>query len=286
MNHLFLATKTSFEVKYSFVIWQWTCAILCNDSFDQWVILPCLMTREKSIFLDMNSPFLPHLAPKRPSTQAAPLGVTQMNSSGIIQVAFLAGEHMAEEPGRPKKSRGWRKIIFPLLKCHFLGGIQHFQANSRGQLDLGCLLIPNTGSEFWQCKHLIFSYQKSPNDKNIKWCNPLTKHLDKLHSSIHCHRKTNEWTKTSRVRASAEVIDIWRFPEIGAPPNHLFLDGIFPHKPSILGTSICGNPHIQQITTQFTELKRYGPSHLGETFMLRPIVPMSQRGRDIIDLKN
>ena len=28
---------------------------------------------------------------------------------------------------------------------------------------------------------------------------------------------------------------IWRFPEMGVPPNHPFLDGIFPSKPSIVG---------------------------------------------------
>ena len=28
---------------------------------------------------------------------------------------------------------------------------------------------------------------------------------------------------------------IWRFPKMGAPPNHPFLDGIFHHKPSIFG---------------------------------------------------
>ena len=28
---------------------------------------------------------------------------------------------------------------------------------------------------------------------------------------------------------------IWRFPEIGVPPKHPFLDRIFPYKPSILG---------------------------------------------------
>ena len=30
-------------------------------------------------------------------------------------------------------------------------------------------------------------------------------------------------------------IFIWWFPEIGVPPNHPFLDGIFPYKPTILG---------------------------------------------------
>ena len=27
----------------------------------------------------------------------------------------------------------------------------------------------------------------------------------------------------------------WRFPEMGVPPNHPFLDGILPYEPSILG---------------------------------------------------
>ena len=38
---------------------------------------------------------------------------------------------------------------------------------------------------------------------------------------------------------------IWVFPEIGVPPNHPFLDRIFPDKPSSYwGTPILGNPHI------------------------------------------
>ena len=37
------------------------------------------------------------------------------------------------------------------------------------------------------------------------------------------------------------MIFIWRFPEIGVPPNHPFLC-TFPCKPSILDTSIYGNP--------------------------------------------
>ena len=28
------------------------------------------------------------------------------------------------------------------------------------------------------------------------------------------------------------MITTWRFSEIGAPPNHPFIDGIFPYKPS------------------------------------------------------
>ena len=39
------------------------------------------------------------------------------------------------------------------------------------------------------------------------------------------------------------VADIWWFPEIGVP-HHPFLDGIVPYKPTILDTSIYGNPHI------------------------------------------
>ena len=35
---------------------------------------------------------------------------------------------------------------------------------------------------------------------------------------------------------------IWRFPEIGVPPNHPFLDGIFAYKP----TSYCGTPMIME----------------------------------------
>ena len=43
---------------------------------------------------------------------------------------------------------------------------------------------------------------------------------------------------------SIKIQAIWRFPEIGVPPNHPFLDGIFSYKPSILGHPIDGNPHI------------------------------------------
>ena len=41
---------------------------------------------------------------------------------------------------------------------------------------------------------------------------------------------------------------IWGFPEIGVPPNHPFLDGIFPCKPTILDTPIYGNPHMSSRT--------------------------------------
>ena len=37
----------------------------------------------------------------------------------------------------------------------------------------------------------------------------------------------------------------WRFPKMGAPQNHQFLDGIFHWKPEFLGTPILGNPHKQ-----------------------------------------
>ena len=45
-------------------------------------------------------------------------------------------------------------------------------------------------------------------------------------------------------------IYIWWFPEIGVPPNHPFLDGIFPYKPSLnhpaIGVPpIYGNPHME-----------------------------------------
>ena len=41
---------------------------------------------------------------------------------------------------------------------------------------------------------------------------------------------------------------IWRFPEMGVPPNHHpFLDAIFPNKNHpLLGTPIDGNPHVTQ----------------------------------------
>ena len=38
--------------------------------------------------------------------------------------------------------------------------------------------------------------------------------------------------------------NIWRCPEIGYPPIHPFWIGIFHYKPSILGHSMNGNPHI------------------------------------------
>ena len=39
---------------------------------------------------------------------------------------------------------------------------------------------------------------------------------------------------------------IWRFPKLGAPPNHPFLDGIF-HEINhhFWGTPIYGNPHME-----------------------------------------
>ena len=140
----------------------------------------------------------------------------------------IPGEHMAEEPGRPKKSRGWRKIIFPLLKCHFLGGIQHFQANSRGHLDLGCLLYqtqaPNFGnvnilsSPIKEVQMCLCVWSTKTSSGATPWPSIW---INYIHQFI-VIEKTNECTKTSRVSASAEVIDIWRFPEIGAPPNHPF----------------------------------------------------------------
>ena len=44
-------------------------------------------------------------------------------------------------------------------------------------------------------------------------------------------------------------MSIWGFPKIGLPPNHPFLDGIFPYKPSSYwGTPINGNPHMIKLT--------------------------------------
>ena len=45
------------------------------------------------------------------------------------------------------------------------------------------------------------------------------------------------WTRMKPIQSSDNTWNTnkWRFPEIGVPPNHPFLDGIFPYKPSIWG---------------------------------------------------
>ena len=37
---------------------------------------------------------------------------------------------------------------------------------------------------------------------------------------------------------------IWRFPEIGYPPNHPFIDRMFPYKPSIFGYPHWWKPYV------------------------------------------
>ena len=46
-------------------------------------------------------------------------------------------------------------------------------------------------------------------------------------------------------------VTIWRFPEIGVPPNHPVIDRIFPDKPSILGIPHdYGNPFFVQVGSE------------------------------------
>ena len=61
----------------------------------------------------------------------------------------------------------------------------------------------------------------------------------------------------------------WWFPEIGVPPKHPFLDGIFPHKPTILGilhlwkplnVLIEHHPTLQDIVSKaMFEIPKTGP---------------------------
>ena len=49
--------------------------------------------------------------------------------------------------------------------------------------------------------------------------------------------------------------ETWRFPEIGVPPNHPFLFGIFPYKlTSYWGTAILGNLHMNMCTLSVERL--------------------------------
>ena len=51
-------------------------------------------------------------------------------------------------------------------------------------------------------------------------------------------------------------IVIWWFPEIGVPPNHPFLDGIFPNKNHpYWGSPIYGTPHFMLRPTCFRNKK-------------------------------
>ena len=59
-----------------------------------------------------------------------------------------------------------------------------------------------------------------------------------------CHELSHTCTWQSKDGHAKNCLNIWWFPEIGVPPNHPFLDGIFPYKPTILGYPIYGNPHL------------------------------------------
>ena len=60
---------------------------------------------------------------------------------------------------------------------------------------------------------------------------------------IPCSNETRQWEIPQNWRFQWTVI--WCFPEMGVPPNHPFLDGMFPSRPSSYGgTPIDGNPHM------------------------------------------
>jgi hypothetical protein len=54
------------------------------------------------------------------------------------------------------------------------------------------------------------------------------------------------------------VYVIWTFPEMGVPPNHTFLFGVFHFKPtSYWGIPIYGNPHMLYIQFSYVNIKPF-----------------------------
>ena len=64
------------------------------------------------------------------------------------------------------------------------------------------------------------------------------------------HEDTNRRPRenTPRIHYKSHYIPIWRFPEMGVPPNNLIVSWIFHYKPSILGYPHLWNPSYMPIT--------------------------------------
>ena len=70
------------------------------------------------------------------------------------------------------------------------------------------------------------------------------------------------------------LMNIWKFPEIGVPPVIIYVIGISPYNPSILGYHDYGNPHVRHDLNQ----AKFGcPSTIVDSD--RP-VPSGQNQRD------